>query len=214
MRGHYGLNRTNESNEALKKAFTMKHTKTLAKRSALFAVLILGSSAWLSAQDTNLNRIEVIGSGLGRPQEKTTADMNTNSQTSEVLKINKGSSLIGIVVKSQQGEELGKIRDLVIDFNSGRVAYLVLDSASGLFSSPKLHAVPLLAFQPDPTGTSLILNASRSKLDLSEGLAKDNWPAVTTATWGAEQFWKDPPGHFQLPGKTPPGSADHQGPAR
>jgi sporulation protein YlmC with PRC-barrel domain len=190
VRGHRGLNKTNESNDALKKTFTMKTTNTLARRAALMTVLILGSSAWLSAQDTNEDRIEVLGARLDRQQEKTTAGLSTNSQSAQVMKINKGSSLIGSTVKNQKGEELGKIRDLVIDFNSGRVAYIVLDSATGLLGPQKLHAVPLRAFQPDPAGTSLVLNADKGKLERSEGFAKDNWPAVTTATWGAEPFWK------------------------
>jgi len=172
----------------------MKTTNTSAKRTALVAVLLLGSSAWLSAQDTNSDQIAPLGGELGRQQEKTTAALSTNAQSSQVMKINKGSSLIGTTIKNQQGEELGKIHDLVIDFNSGRVAYLVLNSAPGLFSSSKLHAVPLRAFQPDAEGTSLVLNADKAKLDGSEGFAKDNWPAVTTATWGAEPFWKDSQG--------------------
>jgi hypothetical protein len=201
VHGHDGLNETNESNDTLSETSTMKTTNTVPKRAALIAVLILGSNAWLSAQDTNVDRIEVIGAGLKPQQEKTTADMSTNSQSSQVTKINKGSSLMGTVVKNQQGEQLGKIRDLVIDFNSGRVAYLVLDSAIGYFSSPRFHAVPLAAFQPDPTGTSLILNADKAKLDRSEGFAKDNWPAVTTAAWGAEPFWKDSQGTSGSPEK-------------
>lgn len=182
----------------------MKTTNILAKRAALIAVLLLGGNAWLSAQ-TNQSLFGRPESGQIRQSEIrtgnistnsqssqiNTANISTNSQSSQVMKINKGSAIIGATVKNQQGESLGKIHDLVIDFNSGQVAYIVLDSETGMFSASKLHAVPLRAFQPDAAGTSLTLNADKAKLDLSESFAKDNWPAVGTTAWGAEPFWKD-----------------------
>ena len=176
----------------------MKTTNTLVKRVALIAVLLLGGSAWASAQ-TNQGQLGEPEGGPASQQDNVTAGASTNSQSSQLMKINKGSSLIGATVKNQQGEELGKISDLVIDFNSDRIAYAVLNSETGLFSSSKLHAVPLRAFQPDATGTSLILNADKAKLDSSESFDKNNWPAVTTATWGAEPFWKDAPGSSGAP---------------
>lgn len=170
----------------------MKTTNTLVKQGTLIAALILGSNAWLSAQP-NQEQIGQLDRGLGRQQETKTADVSTNSQSVPLMKINKGSSIIGTTVKNQQGEELGKVRDLVIDFNSDRVAYLVLDSEAGVFSAAKLHAVPLRAFQPDAEGASLILNADKDKLERSAGFDNNNWPTATTATWGAEPFWKDAP---------------------
>jgi sporulation protein YlmC with PRC-barrel domain len=189
----------------------MKTTKTLAKRAALIAVLVLGSSTWMSAQPkqgqiappaggldrqqtqygTNSQYIQgqtgQPGSGLVRQQNR----YGTNSQSSQLLSINKGSSLIGTTVKNQQGETLGKITDLVIDLNSERVSYLVLDSGAGISSTEKLHAIPLRAFKANSEGTALTLNADKAKLASSEGFTKDNWPTVGTATWGAEPFWKD-----------------------
>lgn len=94
-----------------------------------------------------------------------------------------GISLVGTTVKNQQGEEMGKIQDLVIAFASARVAYVVLASKSGLFSSTKLLAMRLRAFQRNFGGTTLTLNADKAKLMKSEGFDKNYWPAVGKATW-------------------------------
>ena len=188
--GHDGLKNANQSNDTLKENVQMKNTNRLAKQAALAAVLALTGTALLNAQ-TNQAPIGQPESGLSRQPATTIADPGITGQASTLMKINKGSSLIGTTVKNQQGDELGKIRDLVIDFSADRVAYVVLDSAPGLLSSPKLHAVPLRAFQPDATGTSLILNADKDKLARAEGFDKNNWPAMTQAAWGAEPFWKD-----------------------
>ena len=131
---------------------------------------------------------------MGRAQDTKTPDTTstyTNTQSMQTSKVDKGSILIGTTVNNQQGEELGKIRDLVIDFGSDRVAYVVLASKNGLFNAQKLHAVPLRAFQPDADGTSLILNADKDKFERSLGFDKDNWPAMSNAAWGAEPIWKD-----------------------
>ena len=141
------------------------------------AVLILGSGVWVRAQDNpgptlgqtpgqTPGQIGGNENGVGRAQDTKTPDTTstyTNTQSMQTRKVNKGSILIGTTVNNQQGEELGKIRDLVIDFGSDRVAYVVLASKTGLFNAQKLHAVPLRAFQPDADGTSLILNADKDK---------------------------------------------------
>lgn len=104
-----------------------KSISTSAKQATLIAVLVLGSSAWLNAQS---NQVQ-IGQPAGRadsPPEKPVAGISTNSQSPQPMRINRASSLIGTTVKNQQGEELGKIRDLAIDFKSGQVAYIVLDA--------------------------------------------------------------------------------------
>jgi len=223
VRGHNGQSKTTQSNEVSKESFIMKTTKTSVKRAALIAVLVLGSSAWLSAQ-TYQGRIAPPGSGLdrqqnwygtnsqynqgrsgqaeaglGSQQDNYAITLGTNAQSSQPLKINKGSSLIGTTVKNQQGETLGKVSDLVIDFSTERVTYVVLDSAPGVLTAQKLHAVPLRAFQPDAEGTSLILNAEKAKLDRAPGFAKDNWPVVAAPAWGAEPFWKNTQGTHDSP---------------
>lgn len=163
----------------------MKTPKTSTKRIALVAGLILGSSAWLNAQ-TSQYQSEQSDAGSERASEMKKAD-----QSGQPAKINKGSALIGTTVKNQQGENLGKIREIVIDFNSDRVAYVVLASDAGALSSEKLHAIPLRAFKPDPAGTTLVLNADKAKLENAPGFDKNNWPALGTTTLGAEPFWKE-----------------------
>lgn len=188
-----------------------KQSKSLAQQAALITALILGSSGWVGAQTNqrptnqgqynpgqstgqyNQGQPGNSGTQMQRQPTEVYADHSTNSQSLHVTKINKGSSLIGATVKNQQGETLGEVNDLVVDFSSGRVAYLVLETDAGILSAEKVHAIPLRAFQPDATGTSLILNANRAQLEASAGFDKDNWPSATSGVWGAQPSWKDDP---------------------
>jgi len=178
----------------------MNKTNKSVTRAGLIAVLILGSSAWLSAQYTPGQGTGSGDTGMsgGKNSQIDKSDRQTRSEAASIqtssgqpMKINKASSLIGTTVKNQQGEDLGKIHDLVIDFNADKVAYVVLSTGSGVFSSQKLHAVPLRAFQPSADGTSLTLNADKDKLARDEGFDKNNWPALGATTFGAEPFWND-----------------------
>src|SRR3954470_20984885 len=175
---------------------------TLPKRAALLTAIVLGSTAWVGAQ-TSSGTSGQTTPGTGRyndqtrqpgsattydpsapgARQSTTTTTDSSSEGSQIMKINRGSNLIGANVKNQQGETLGKIKDIVIDFNSEKIAYAVLDTGTGLLSSQKLHAVPLRAFQPDADGKTLILNADKEKLSQAPGFERNNWPAMNSSAW-------------------------------
>jgi sporulation protein YlmC with PRC-barrel domain len=122
---------------------------------------------------------------------ETTVTSSTTAAGGQVMKINKASQLVGMTVKNQQGEKLGKIDDIVIDLNGDKVAYCVLSVSQGAFSTDKYHAVPLRAFQPSADGTHLTLSADKEKLAQAQGFDKDNWPNPSNPSWGAQPFWQE-----------------------
>ncbi|MGO8699903.1 MAG: PRC-barrel domain-containing protein [Limisphaerales bacterium] len=117
----------------------------------------------------------------------------SSSATSDgIMKMNKCSKLIGTDVQNQQGDKLGKIEDVVVDLNNGKVSYCVLEVEHSLFSTPKYLAVPLSAFQPSASGSDLILNADKDKVAQAQGFDRNNWPSPNSPSWGAQPFWQQP----------------------
>jgi len=86
------------------------------------------------------------------------------------------NTLSGDKVKNDKGEDLGKVEELMIDCESGRVAYAVLSFGSGLMHSGKLFAIPWASLAVDQEGKQLILNVTREMLETAEGFDKDHWP--------------------------------------
>ncbi|HYG38449.1 MAG TPA: PRC-barrel domain-containing protein [Cytophagales bacterium] len=86
------------------------------------------------------------------------------------------SALIGTDVKNIQGENLGTIKDLSIDIQSGRVAYLVLAFGGFLGFGDKYFAIPLQSFSVDPQDDRLILNVEKEKLENAPGFDKNHIP--------------------------------------
>jgi sporulation protein YlmC with PRC-barrel domain len=172
------------------------------KTTIKWAALVLGAgvtAGWLvaQAQEDTYNPQQP---GQPRSSQATT----TTAGSMGIKKVNKASELIGMDVKNQQGEKLGDIKDVVFDFTSERVGYVVLAADPGALQAEKLHAVPLKAFQPSADGTSLILNADKQKLASAEGFSKDSWPNPSNPSWGAQPFWQEKGSPGYRPGTTPP----------
>jgi sporulation protein YlmC with PRC-barrel domain len=95
------------------------------------------------------------------------------------------STISGDTVKNTAGEKLGTIKDIMIDVDSGRVSYAVLDFGGFLGMGNKLFAVPWNALNVCPEEKCLLLAASKDVLKNAEGFDKDNWPNFADQRWGA-----------------------------
>jgi sporulation protein YlmC with PRC-barrel domain len=94
------------------------------------------------------------------------------------------STISGDKVVNRQGEDLGDIKDLMIDVDSGRVAYAVLEFGGFLGLGSKLFAVPLSAMEVDPENHRFIFDQSKETLKNAPGFDKDNWPNFSDRDWG------------------------------
>ena len=93
------------------------------------------------------------------------------------------TSLTGTDVRNAQGEDLGKIEDLMVDTNTGEVDYAVVSFGGFLGLGDKLFAVPIQAFTVDTDDEELVLNETKERLEKAPGFDKDNWPNHADHTW-------------------------------
>lgn len=93
------------------------------------------------------------------------------------------SSLIGDGVVNPQGEDLGKVDEIMIDINSGRVAYVVLSVGGVLGMGDKLFAIPWDAVTIDTDRQVFVLNVAKQTLEKAPGFDKSNWPQTSDAEW-------------------------------
>jgi sporulation protein YlmC with PRC-barrel domain len=101
----------------------------------------------------------------------------------------RGSKLVGADVENRQGEDLGDIADVVIDPQTGRVAYAVLAFGGFLGLGEKYFAVPFSALTPavgERPGDRerYILNIDQERLKNAPGFERNNWPNMADRTWG------------------------------
>ena len=98
------------------------------------------------------------------------------------------STLKGDPVRNTMGEDLGKVEDLMIDLEAGRVAYVVLSFGGFLGLGEKLFAVPWDALTVDMDKHAVILDVPKERLKEAPGFDKNNWPDFSDQAWGARIF--------------------------
>ncbi|MGD0012728.1 MAG: PRC-barrel domain-containing protein [Terriglobia bacterium] len=98
------------------------------------------------------------------------------------------STLKGDKVVNHQGEDLGKIEELMIDLDRGRIAYAVLSFGGFLGMGDKLFAIPWQAFGVDTDGKRLVLKADKELLKKAPGFDKSNWPNMADPAWGSTLY--------------------------
>jgi sporulation protein YlmC with PRC-barrel domain len=114
---------------------------------------------------------------------------------SPIVKANK--EVIGRKVINRQGENLGKIEEVMLDSLPGRVAYAVLSFGGFLGVGDKLFAVPWNGLQYDPHSEAFVLNADKKLLENAPGFNKDRWPDMADTTfrsdvykyYGVQPYW-------------------------
>jgi sporulation protein YlmC with PRC-barrel domain len=97
----------------------------------------------------------------------------------------RSSKITGISVKNLQDEDLGKIEEIMIDRNQGKIAYLVLSFGGFLGMGDKLFAMPLNIFNYDAKDDVYRINVTKEKLKNSPGFDKDNWPKSSDTYWSS-----------------------------
>jgi sporulation protein YlmC with PRC-barrel domain len=99
-------------------------------------------------------------------------------------------------VINMAGEHLGKIEDIMIDLENGRVAYSVLSVGGFRCFGNKLFAVPCEALSVRPHKQALVFDVAKKILKETEDFDKDDW--LRTREWlvniytcyGYKSYWQ------------------------
>src|SRR4029450_1126839 len=95
-----------------------------------------------------------------------------------------GNPFIGANGENPQGQNLGEIKDIVIDRASGRMAYAVVSFGGFLGMGEKLFAVPWGAFsQPKADKDTFVLDIDKERLKNAPGFDAHNWPQMASREW-------------------------------
>ena len=86
------------------------------------------------------------------------------------------TTLIGSKVLNPAGEQLGNLKELVIDLEEGHIAYAVLSFGGFMGMGDKLFAIPWEALAMNPKDQTFILDVEKEVLKEAPGFDKDHWP--------------------------------------
>jgi sporulation protein YlmC with PRC-barrel domain len=137
------------------------------------------------------NTSETPGDGKGYASGDT-GDKNPRNQENRKRRVLGAGTLTGDRVRNTAGDDLGKIEEIMIDLESGRVAYAVLSFGGFLGIGDKLFMVPWSAMTVDQSAHEFVLDVSRSQLEKAPGFDKNDWPDMTDADYGRDihKYWQ------------------------
>jgi sporulation protein YlmC with PRC-barrel domain len=144
--------------------------------------------------------LAIVGLFLGMngfTQEKKGPEIEeTEGQRINAFMVDK---IMGSKVINLKGETLGKIEDLVVDVDTGRILYAVLDSGGFLGIGGKLVPVPWKSLGAIPSEGMFFLNQSKEQMEKAPAFDKKNLPDMGDMRWGANVFkyYGAPPGYAQ-----------------
>ena len=95
-------------------------------------------------------------------------------------------TLVGNDVCNQKGEDVGDIKEIMLDMRNGKVGYAVLSFGGFLGMGEKLFAVPWGALTLDTKYKRFVLNVEKDRLKNAPGFDKDHWPDMADQSWARE----------------------------
>jgi len=94
-------------------------------------------------------------------------------------------TLMGNDVFNKDNEDLGDIKEFMLDMATGSVKYAVLSFGGFLGMGEKLFAVPWDALKLDTENKRFTLDVNRDRLESAPGFDKNVWPDMADPAWEA-----------------------------
>ncbi len=119
-------------------------------------------------------------SSMGGPEVYSSTP---SSYLASAIDLMRASDLRGTKAQNRANEDLGKIEEVMIQLDSGKIGYAVLSFGGLLGVGNKLFAVPWNALSFDRDKREFIIDVPKKKLENSPGFDKDNWPDTANPEW-------------------------------
>lgn len=109
--------------------------------------------------------------------DNVTGRNTSGANSNRPLKRLTASSLIGDNIINPEGEALGRIHDIMVDLEEGKIEYVVIEFGGFLGLNQKYFAIPFKALSiAKEHRHSFILNETRESLKRYPGFDRDHWP--------------------------------------
>jgi sporulation protein YlmC with PRC-barrel domain len=117
--------------------------------------------------------------------EKSSGTMRSQCSADEI---------IGTKVKNLQDEDLGKVQDLIVNFQSGTVPYAVIAHGGVLGAGRTRTAVPLDSLHYSSDAKAFVLAATKEQLRAATKSPANGWAQASDAEWArnVDGFYGNP----------------------
>ena len=111
--------------------------------------------------------------------------MNTTTDRSLLLST---GSLKNTKIVNLDGEDLGKLDEIMLHVDTGEIAYAVVSFGGFLGMGDKRFAVPWEALSVDTDEHRIVLDVDRERLENAPGFDNDAWPTTAETGWMTDLY--------------------------
>lgn len=99
--------------------------------------------------------------------------------------------MVGEKVRELDGEELGKLYEVIVEMPGGRATYALIAFGGVLGLGDRLLPVPFRALELHAAGKEHSLDLTSRRLEAAPAFEKEAWPNLADAAWGrrVHEFW-------------------------
>lgn len=121
---------------------------------------------------------------IGVARDGQTCGVGKKSEQEKLLpSIAAANTIIGGNVHNLQNEYLGNIKELMLNMQTGKIAYALLSFGDRFSMREKFFAMPWSAMMWDPMSKRLVLDIDKSRLKNAPGFDWKNWPDMSDESW-------------------------------
>lgn len=124
-------------------------------------------------------------------KENATGENQLGYHANSPVRVLTASSIIGDKVENNKGEDIGKIKDIMVNIHDGSIEYLVIQFGGFLGMGEKLFAVPFSALRLNPTKKSFLLDVDKKFLENAPGFDQGHWPETNAHYVNVTSHWGD-----------------------
>jgi len=108
--------------------------------------------------------------------DNTTGRNHMGKHANDPVRILTARSIIGDKVFNDEGENLGKVADIMLNIEDGSIEYMIIAFGGFIGVNQKYFAVPFEALTLDTESRSFIFGGSRSAFENHPGFDRNHWP--------------------------------------
>lgn len=166
----------------------------------LIAVLVTGGLA-LAATNLTVRGAEDPLQTSAKPQSShetySSKDAAKEAQLAAVTAAGsnmKASSIIGMQVRNDSGERLGKVQDIIVNLESHSAPFAIVEFGGTLGIGATHVAVPLSDFKWSSDPKQLLLMATKDEFQSASSAPTDGWMVVSGEEWtrSVDKFYGQP----------------------
>ncbi len=121
--------------------------------------------------------------------ENTTGKNQLGANANRPVNVLTATSIIGDKVINKAGEDMGKIKDIMINIKEGTIQYLIIEFGGFIGLGEKLFAIPFVALKLNAKEQNFILDVEKEFLETAPGFNPEHWPETNSHYFDVNNHW-------------------------